>query len=76
MASTGTTNCTATIGQINQCVVDRTAAVKTAASSLSCDLAAEDGGTPGEIQNPPVPASCTQLQQSCAGFYAFIAAAG
>ena len=74
MASLGTANCSATIGQINQCVVDRTASAKAVTSALSCDMAGMDSGT-SVAENPAAPASCTPMQQSCALFYQFIVGA-
>lgn len=75
MASLGTADCTATIGQINQCVVDRTASTKAAASALSCDLAGVDSDASASVANPAAPASCAPMQQSCSLFYQFITGA-
>jgi hypothetical protein len=71
LAPVGTADCTATIGQVNQCISDEAAATKTAASSLSCDKAGQDAGASGGVSVTP-PASCTSLQSLCATFAAII----
>ena len=65
--------CTATIGQINQCIEDQVNAEKAAFASmnLSCDMATQmamdAGGLP---QQPSItsPNSCSTLPAACAGF--------
>lgn len=69
-ASSQLSGCTATVGQINQCVADDITAFKAAYASLNCDLAATATATDAGIPTPTitVPASCTSLQSVCPNF--------
>jgi hypothetical protein len=74
------TGCTATIGQINQCLEDYVNAYKAAitAMKLSCDMASQISMDAGALSQPSVapPTSCTTLPAGCAAFFANSSTAG
>lgn len=62
------TNCTATVGELNQCVQDSVAAMKTAYATFdtACDKIQMDGGGLQQSASSE-PASCKALETKCPG---------
>jgi hypothetical protein len=61
-------DCSATVGEVNQCLADRAAAFKTLASKDYCaeaKVASPDAGTSSPLTSYDDPASCKALQAKC-----------
>lgn len=58
------TGCTATVAELEACVVDQVANLEELAASLSCDVF-DDPDFDGTIADPPEPASCRLLPDAC-----------
>jgi hypothetical protein len=64
-------NCSATVGEVNQCLSDQAALIKSLASKDFCGEAkanAADSPTSGG-STPETPASCKALQTKCPGMF-------